>query len=229
MKRIVSFMLALMLICGILPGKAEALVPGSEIVNAVTGIQKYMLVIVGGVALVVLIVAVALLLRKPKSGSRLPVEPVIHTAEELPVESAAEEPSAVEPATEGPVTQPVSLPQVTIPMDAGNETVPVRSTYLVDSSGALGGQSFLLSPEGVLIGRAANTDIRYGEDTIGVSRNHCQVYWEGEKLMLVDMGSTSGTYLLDKGRLWAHTPAQIQEGDVICLGSKKVALTVIKK
>lgn len=107
--------------------------------------------------------------------------------------------------------------------------VPVGTGMaLVDNSGQLGGRTFGISQGGALVGRAPNADVRYPADTKGVSRNHCRLYWEGGNLMLMDVGSKSGTYVLGQGQLRPNTATIVREGDVICLGSKKVALTVRK-
>ena len=97
---------------------------------------------------------------------------------------------------------------------------------IVDSCGLLNGASFQIGAAGALIGRAAEATIRYPADTKGVSRNHCRLYWQGNTLMIIDSGSTSGTYLNAQGKIRTNVPVAIKAGDVIYLGSKKVSLTV---
>lgn len=178
-------------------------------------LKKYLIPIVGAVALIVLAVVAVLILRKPKPAA-IPPQPPVYP----PQPPVWEEPDVTKPG--GPsVANPVT--------DApGWVTVPESGYSLVDSSGVLGGRTFQISPAGSLIGRAANADIQYPADTKGVSRNHCRVYMQGNSLMVIDNGSTSGTYLLGKGQLRTGNPTEVREGDVICLGSKKISLTVKK-
>lgn len=108
------------------------------------------------------------------------------------------------------------------------EAVPEKTPRMqvVDSCGLLGGASFPIRSGGALVGRAANADIRYPADTKGVSRDHCRLFWQGNKLMVIDNGSTSGTYLKDKGKIRTGVPVEVNAGDVIYLGSKQISLTV---
>lgn len=191
--------------------------------------KKYLIPIVGGVALVVLAVVVILVVRKPKP-SVPPQPPIPPQPPQPPYPPIQPDPwQATQPGDKtvvGPTGPGVRSDDLweTVP-----ETEPDTGMCLVDTSGLLGGRTFPIRRSGMLIGRAVNADIQYDKDTKGVSRNHCRIYVQGSSLMLVDNNSTSGTYLLGKGQLRAETPTEIRDGDVICLGSKKISLTVRRK
>ena len=98
--------------------------------------------------------------------------------------------------------------------------------FAVGVAGALQGREFPISDRGILIGRGENMDVRYPPNTKGVSRQHCKVFWKDGVLMLMDMGSTSGTLLRGKGQLPADVPVVVVEGDIFYLGSKENAMTI---
>lgn len=91
-------------------------------------------------------------------------------------------------------------------------------------SGPMAGQCYPISDSATLVGRALEANIRYPADTKGVSRKHCQVFWKNGALHIMDLGSTSGTFLRGKGQLQANVPVALTAGDIIYLGSKQVAL-----
>ena len=96
--------------------------------------------------------------------------------------------------------------------------------YLEASGGSLSGLQYPIPDSGLLIGRAAEANVRYAADTKGVSRNHCRVFWHNGSIQLMDLGSTSGTYLSDCGRITPNVPVALKEGSVIYLGSKTISL-----
>lgn len=101
--------------------------------------------------------------------------------------------------------------------------------YLEATSGPNMGQMWQITEQGLLLGRSPEANILYPPDTKGVSRRHCKVFFTGGGLSVMDLGSTSGTYIRGKGKLLENTPVQLQAGDTIYLGSKKVALRLIAK
>jgi pSer/pThr/pTyr-binding forkhead associated (FHA) protein len=62
---------------------------------------------------------------------------------------------------------------------------------------------------------------RYGAHEKGVSRLHCHLRYEGDSLMVVDLGSANGTFL-NGTRLTPEKPMPLSENDTISLGSLKV-------
>lgn len=67
-----------------------------------------------------------------------------------------------------------------------------RSAALICISGRSIGQMFLLSKDETTIGRAPECDVFLDDE--GVSRNHAKIIRQDETLILMDLGSTNGTY-----------------------------------
>lgn len=91
-------------------------------------------------------------------------------------------------------------------------------------SGPMAGHSYPIPEIPLLVGRANEANIRYPADTKGVSRNHCRIFWKNSVLYIMDLGSTSGTFLRGRGKLQPSTPVPLKAQDTIYLGSKQVAL-----
>src|SRR5215831_12109831 len=90
-----------------------------------------------------------------------------------------------------------------LPDDTGTQTQPAippesdreqkrNRAYLVVLAGVSAGEMFKITAEKTLIGRGAHVSLRITDD--GVSREHCQLLREGERIVLVDLGSTNGPY-----------------------------------
>jgi two-component system, cell cycle response regulator len=67
-----------------------------------------------------------------------------------------------------------------------------RSAALICISGRSIGQMFLLSKDETAIGRAPECDVFLDDE--GVSRNHAKVIRQDHQLILMDLGSTNGTW-----------------------------------
>lgn len=165
---------------------------------------------VGGVVLVALVLFLLLRKKAPTPQPHyddppiIPVNPVRHEQNNSGIPSGS---------IAGP-TEPVSPP----PMPGS-----VRLSLNV-ISGPMAGQCYPISDSATLVGRALEANIRYPADTKGVSRKHCQIFWKNGALHIMDLGSTSGTFLRGKGQLQANVPVALTAGDIIYLGSKQVAL-----
>lgn len=133
-------------------------------------------------------------------------------------------------------------PPVFPPYDGGDRTRPVDNNktrpggghsstglYLVGLEGPLMGQEYPISNGVTFVGRAVEANVRYPADTKGVSRKHLQIFWNNGILMIMDQGSTSGTYLRSRGKLEPNVPVALAEGDKIYLGSKKIQMIVKAK
>ncbi|MCB9651806.1 MAG: GGDEF domain-containing protein [Deltaproteobacteria bacterium] len=68
-----------------------------------------------------------------------------------------------------------------------------RSAALICISGRSIGQMFLITQEETTVGRAPECDIFLDDE--GVSRHHAKVIRQGETLIVMDLGSTNGTYV----------------------------------
>ncbi len=68
-----------------------------------------------------------------------------------------------------------------------------RSAALICISGRSIGQMFVISQEEITLGRAPECDIFLDDE--GVSRHHAKVIRKGDTLIVMDLGSTNGTYV----------------------------------
>ncbi|HSZ84126.1 MAG TPA: FHA domain-containing protein, partial [Polyangia bacterium] len=92
------------------------------------------------------------------------------------------------------------------------------SAYLVVIAGPSFGEMYKMRGDRVILGRGDKTDVRIVDD--GVSREHAAVQREGGKIVLVDLGSTNGTFCNG-----VRVPRQeLTDGDKISIG----AATILK-
>src|SRR5882672_2797784 len=90
------------------------------------------------------------------------------------------------------------------------------SAYLVVIAGPSFGEMYKLKSDRVVLGRGDKTDVRIVDD--GVSREHAVVQREGGKVVLVDMGSTNGTFCNG-----VRIPRQeLTDGDKISIGASTI-------
>jgi diguanylate cyclase (GGDEF)-like protein len=86
------------------------------------------------------------------------------------------------------------------------------AAYLIVIAGPSFGEMYRLRADRVVLGRGDKSDVRIVDD--GVSREHAAVQREGGKIMLVDLGSTNGTYCNG-----ARVPRkELADGDKISIG-----------
>lgn len=79
------------------------------------------------------------------------------------------------------------------------------------------GPTYNLSGATTVIGRDPSCQICLPADTKGISRRHCQLVIQGEDLILMDLGSTYGTFIHEK-QIPANTPVKLHSGSYFCLG-----------
>lgn len=79
------------------------------------------------------------------------------------------------------------------------------------------------------IGKMQECQIRYPKDTGGISRYHCQVIADHGKLLLMDVGSTNGTFLEDGTRLEENVPRELNAGDGFYLADPREMFRVSLK
>ncbi len=125
-------------------------------------------------------------------GAEPPSEPAVAT---LPLEGTIVMPS-VEPRP-APEPRPVSTPR----------PKPVAA-HLVDETG----QALGLTGEDTSIGRAVDNDIVL--EIKGVSRHHARIVWEMDRYVLLDLGSTNGSFV--SGNRVTRQP--LSGGEAISLG-----------
>ena len=59
------------------------------------------------------------------------------------------------------------------------------------------------------------------------ARKHCQVFWQGGQLMMMDLGSTSGTFVQGRGQITANIPVPLRQGDIFYLGEKRNGYRIV--
>lgn len=129
----------------------------------------------------------------------------------LPQEAVVEPPSA--PAPVGPPAETMIYRSPVVPEPTPEpepEPAPRAFTLTVD------GTRHELTGEKAVLGRSRDCEVRL--DDLNVSRKHAEVREDGDGYLLVDLGSTNGTFLNGSrvGR------SRLQDGDTITLGSTEV-------
>lgn len=80
------------------------------------------------------------------------------------------------------------------------------------------GREHFLTSDPVIIGRAVENDIVVTSRR--VSREHARVERQGQRIVLVDLGSTNGTFLNDERVL---APVELRDGDNVSIGDVVLA------
>lgn len=80
----------------------------------------------------------------------------------------------------------------------------------------------------LIFGRSArNCNVVFPTDTKGVSGVHCEVVPMKDGLLLKDLNSTYGTFLIDGRRVEPNHGVMLERGDVFYLASKEVMFKVV--
>ncbi|TDC36249.1 FHA domain-containing protein [Micromonospora sp. KC213] len=99
------------------------------------------------------------------------------------------------------------------------EENPELAPLLTVMGGPMRGASFRLSPRPQVIGRAPDVEIALADPHL--SRRHAEVRLTDAGAILVDLGSTNGTWLDDRR---IAGPELLSDGDVIRLGRTELRL-----
>jgi two-component system, cell cycle response regulator len=114
----------------------------------------------------------------------------------------------------------VSWDDITHVQAPAQSTVKVPSkrdqAYLIVLAGSAMGEMYKVTRERTIIGRGQRADVRMMDE--GVSREHCEILIQGDKVVLRDLGSTNGTYCRGL-RVDQH---ELADGDKILVGSGTV-------
>lgn len=106
--------------------------------------------------------------------------------------------------------------------DTGRAT---RRILLQAVSGPLQGRSWELTAA-LTVGRAAGEDVMLPPDTPGISRSHCLLTRQDDRVTLTDLGSSYGTFL-NGSRLSPNQPVTVPNGGVIALASDAVWFRIL--
>lgn len=116
-----------------------------------------------------------------------------------------------------PTVSDTDMMSPAIPLQVNNNTVYTLRCV----GGYMDGRTYTMNGSELTIGRSVGSVICYPDDTKGVSRNHCKLFMYDGKLMLMDMGSSFGTFLDGKGRLLPDAPMPVKRGDAFCVGDMR--------
>lgn len=101
------------------------------------------------------------------------------------------------------------------------------TSLITATGGILGGRRYSVGTQKVLVGRDATVcGIAFPNDTHGVSRRHCSLRTVPTGVMLVDEGSTYGTFLDNGIRLEPGKEYLLREGDGFYLAALKYRFEV---
>ena len=79
------------------------------------------------------------------------------------------------------------------------------------------GKYYSLSYPVTVIGRDMSCQVRLPAETKGISHRHCQLSFQGDDLILTDLGSTYGTFVHEK-QVPTGTKVKLHTGSYFCLG-----------
>jgi diguanylate cyclase (GGDEF)-like protein len=106
---------------------------------------------------------------------------------------------------------------VQAPPSSVAKAAPKRDqAYLIVLAGSSMGEMYKVGRDRTIIGRGQKADVRIVDE--GISREHCEVLIEGDKIILHDLGSTNGTFCRGL-RVDRH---ELEDGDKILVGSGTV-------
>lgn len=94
-------------------------------------------------------------------------------------------------------------------------------------AGPLQGQTYPVRGAEMLFGRDAACIVRLPEGTPGVSRRHCCIRYQQGMPVLVDLGSSYGTFLWDGRQLPPNYPEPVASGTRFYLGNRENLFQII--
>lgn len=126
---------------------------------------------------------------------------------------------------DNPVTAPMPAPA--IPADRRQAVhEPSVRIKLLCNTGALAGQVFS-SGDTLCIGRSkSNCNVVFPAETKGISRIHCCLKLRHGQVMLMDMGSSCGTFLQDGTKLKPNEPVIVNDNTRFYLAGRETSFTV---
>lgn len=134
-------------------------------------------------------------------------------------------PAPTPAAAPAPATPAAEQPRTTAQPRAAARPEPARAAPAPVAKQAVlevDGQRYALHHHSIVLGRSASTDIPI--DDPGVSRQHFRVEQRGDDYVVLDLGSTNGTFV-DGRKVNGET--RVGDGSVISLGKTKVVFRLI--
>ena len=101
--------------------------------------------------------------------------------------------------------------------------MPVTLTVRTSATSQDAASSLTFDGTRIVVGRGSGSDLRLPDPS--VSHRHASIRLHGGDTVLVDEGSTNGTYLAGK-RLNPHTPETIKSGDLIRVGRVWIEVSI---
>ncbi|MCD8006365.1 MAG: FHA domain-containing protein [Oscillospiraceae bacterium] len=111
--------------------------------------------------------------------------------------------------------------------NGGTAPAQYGSVGVMAISGSLKGRVYGLG-NGLTFGRNASNGVRFSAGESGVSSNHCRLYRQGNAIMLVDLGSSYGTFLDDGRQLMRNNPVSLGIGSRFYLGTRNNTFEVVQ-
>lgn len=87
-------------------------------------------------------------------------------------------------------------------------------------AGPLQGQVYPIRGNEILFGRESACAVRMPDKTPGISRRHACIRWQQGRPVLIDLGSSYGTYLADGKQLPPNYPEPVAAGTRFYLGNR---------
>lgn len=107
-------------------------------------------------------------------------------------------------------------------VQAADRNISVQAT-----SGMLAGRTFTAGPDGrITFGRQPACQVVFGSNDKNVSGNHCVVYKQNGNIVLMDTGSTNGTFLENGTKLQPNIAYPMRSGDRFYLVNTNYMFTV---
>lgn len=106
------------------------------------------------------------------------------------------------------------------PVQQHNSSKSGNSLRLISVGGYMDGRVYPIDGNEITFGRDSSSTVQFPADAKGVSRVHCKLFWQNGTLMIMDNGSSYGTYT-QTGKLPPMKPVPIKYGDVFYIGEKR--------
>jgi len=120
------------------------------------------------------------------------------------------------------------IPNISVPpMIPVEELAKDAMDWILEEIAGPHGRVTLKCDRTIVLGRSIqNCNLVFPEDTVGISRLHCEIIPRCDGLILKDLNSSYGTFLGDGTPVQEGTPVLLKRGDSFYLASKEVMFKV---